>query len=83
MRRTYILLILIAIIMLSMLAACKKTTTTEFTVDRSACNGCGRCQQFGPTDAIEFNNDGKAVIDQTLCQQDGLCVSACPQNAIY
>jgi heterodisulfide reductase subunit A-like polyferredoxin len=83
MSRRLIAIIIIAILLLGFVAACKKTTKVEFTVDRSACNGCGRCQQVCPYDAIELNNDGKAVIDQTLCQQDGLCVRVCPQNAIY
>jgi heterodisulfide reductase subunit A-like polyferredoxin len=83
MRKALLFIIFLLLMAFLVLTACKHTSTTEFTVDRSACNGCGRCLQVCPYDAIELDNNGKAVIDQTLCQQDGLCVRACPQNAIY
>jgi len=75
--------VFILLILLLLLSACKKTTTYEFNIDKSACNGCGRCLQVCPFDAIELDVNGKAVIDQTVCQQDGLCVRVCPQNAVY
>jgi ferredoxin len=83
MSRKKIAIIVLLLILLSLFAACKKTSTIEFTIDRSSCNGCGRCLQVCPVDAIELNEDGKAVIDQTICIQDGLCVRVCPQNAIF
>jgi ferredoxin len=83
MRKVILLLILFFIITLVMVSGCKKPTTVEYNIDRSACNGCGRCVQVCPYNAIEIDNNGKAVIDQTLCKQDGLCVRACPQNAVY
>jgi ferredoxin len=83
MSRKKIALFFLIIALLSLFAACKRTSTIEFTIDRSSCNGCGRCLQVCPYDAIELNEDGKAVIDQTLCQQDGACVRVCPQNAVY
>lgn len=83
MRKMALLLIFIIFVVMVMVSGCKKPTTTEVNIDRSACNGCGRCIQVCPYNAIELDNNGKAVIDQTLCKQDGLCVRACPQNAIY
>ncbi len=80
--RSIVFLVLI-LLLISMLSGCKKPSTVEVHIDRSACNGCGRCLQVCPYDAIELDNNGKAVIDQTLCKQDGLCVRECPQNAIY
>jgi len=83
MSRKKIAILLLLIFILSLFAACSKPSTVEFNIDRSACNGCGRCLQVCPRDAIELDNDGKAIIDQTLCNQDGLCVRVCPQNAVY
>jgi ferredoxin len=82
MRRIALVLLLV-LLMAVLLSSCKKITNPEITIDRSACNGCGRCTLVCPVDAIEIDGNGKAVIDQTLCIQDGLCVRACPQNAIY
>jgi len=83
MRKTafYLLLLLVLILVLS--TGCKKPSKVEFHIDKSSCNGCGRCLQVCPTGAIELDSNGKAVIDQTLCNQDGKCVRVCPQNAIY
>ena len=83
MNRHWLPFIFLLLIALMVLSACKSPSKTEFTIDRTACNGCGRCLQVCPNDAIEFDNNGKAIIDQTLCKQDGLCVRVCPQNAVY
>jgi ferredoxin len=83
MKKWKIVVLLLVLLVVSFLLSCKKPTTVEVHIDRSACNGCGRCLQVCPYDAIELDNNGKAVIDQTLCKQDGLCVRECPQNAIY
>lgn len=65
------------------LAGCKKVTSTEFSIDRQSCMSCGRCLQVCPSDAIDFDMDGKAIIDQTKCTQCGRCVRVCPKDAIY
>ena len=83
MSRKLLPLLIVIILILCFATACKKPSTVEVHIDRSSCNGCGRCLQVCPYDAIELDNNGKAVIDQTLCQQDGLCVKECPQSAIY
>ncbi len=83
MKKHVLIVILLVVLLLGFVFSCKKTTIGEYYVDRSACNGCGKCLQACPYDAIELDNNGKAVIDQTLCKQDGACVRVCPQNAIY
>jgi len=83
MNKRKLVYLVLLLLLLSLLISCKKPSTVEYTIDNSACNGCGRCLQVCPYDAIELDNNGKAVIDQTLCKQDGLCVKACPQNAVY
>jgi len=62
---------------------CKKATQTEYHIDKTSCNSCGKCIDICPSDAIEFTESGKAVIDLTECTQCGKCVTICPQNAIY
>jgi len=32
---------------------------------------------------IDIGEDGKAIIDQTKCNQCGKCVTVCPEDAIY
>jgi len=76
-------IMLFMVLLFALTVSCRKPSSVEVYVDRSACNGCGRCLQVCPYDAIELDGNGKAVIDQTLCKQDGLCVRECPQNAIY
>lgn len=75
--------LLCVVLLIALTLSCRKPSSVEVHIDRSACNGCGRCLQVCPYDAIELDGNGKAVIDQTLCKQDGLCVRECPQNAIY
>ncbi|RLC51437.1 MAG: hypothetical protein DRI23_04995, partial [Candidatus Cloacimonadota bacterium] len=41
------------------------------------------CIQICPADAIEFNSEGKAVIDQTKCTSCGKCITICPKDAIH
>lgn len=65
------------------LISCKKVTDAEYNIDSKSCNSCAKCIQVCPSDAIEWNSTGKAVIDQTKCTQCGKCVTVCPQKAIY
>ena len=58
-------------------------------VDLSKCNGCGKCAEACPTDAIEIVKEregGKkrrwAVRDETLCLGCGVCYSTCKFGAI-
>lgn len=54
-------------------------------VDLDNCNGCQRCADDCPFEAIEMapRSDGKAydleaIVDSDLCVSCGLCVGACP-----
>lgn len=46
------------------------------------CLGCGTCIEACHSDALAFNNDGKAFIDQSKCVQCGYCIATCPHFAI-
>lgn len=51
-------------------------------VNKEICVGCGTCIGACPTQAISFDKDGKAVIDQKKCIHCGTCAGVCPVNAI-
>lgn len=82
MKPIYALMLLLVLVM-AISVACKKATFTEYTIDKSSCNGCGECIRVCPNDAIYYDTNGKAVIDQTKCTQCGKCVLACPNSAVY
>ena len=81
MRKTIIILLIIFLTL--SIFACKKPTDKEYNIDRSSCNSCGDCLEVCPSDAIEYNTDGKAVIDQSKCTSCGDCIKICPQGAIF
>ena len=66
--------------------------TTNFLprIDESTCNGCGKCVNVCPVEAmalVSANNPQrpkmkKAKLDETLCLGCGVCVRACPQKGI-
>lgn len=62
--------------------ACDECPTGRMLVTE-ACRGCiaHRCQAACPVGAISFQGH-KSVIDQTKCRECGLCMRACPYNAI-
>ena len=76
-------LLLILIMILLVYIGCDKVNNPEYNVDKTACNSCGSCISVCPRDAIEFGEDGKAIIDQTKCNQCGKCIVICPEDAIY
>jgi len=60
--------------------------STEITidapeVDRTACDGCGKCQKACEFNAIRIES-GKAAVYDGLCLGCGCCRLACPQGAI-
>jgi ferredoxin len=82
-RRMFIFICVILLTAIFFVIGCKKVTSTEYNVDKQSCMSCGRCLQVCPSDAIDFDIDGKALIDQTKCTQCGRCVRVCPKDAIY
>ena len=62
--------------------ACDECPTGRMYVTE-ACRGCiaHRCQAACPTGAISFEGH-RAVIDHEKCKECGLCMKACPYNAI-
>jgi ferredoxin len=64
-----------------------KDANTTIHVDEERCQGCGLCVDVCPKGAIHIEG-GLAIVDQARCdlciaQPEALCVSACPQQAIY
>jgi ferredoxin len=66
--------------------------TTNFIPELSAesCNGCGKCAEVCPVEAMALVSAGdphkpkrkKARLDESLCLGCGLCVRACPSASI-
>ena len=52
-------------------------------VQESLCRGCHRCAKECGSDAITYDANNKAVIDQTKCKGCGRCIGACNFDAIY
>jgi quinol-cytochrome oxidoreductase complex cytochrome b subunit/coenzyme F420-reducing hydrogenase delta subunit/ferredoxin len=59
-------------------------------VDLDNCNGCGRCKNDCPYNAItiQMRSDGKpfegeAVVDPDLCVSCGICAGACPTSTPF
>ena len=46
-------------------------------VQESLCRGCHRCAKECGSDAIAYNEQNKAVIDQDKCKGCGRCIGAC------
>ena len=66
--------------------------TTNFlpTIDETVCNGCGKCVNVCPVEAmtlVSANNPHrpkmkKAVLQEEICLGCGVCVNSCPQAGI-
>ncbi|MHB1485018.1 MAG: 4Fe-4S binding protein [Saccharofermentanales bacterium] len=50
-------------------------------VESTKCDGCGKCKEVCPVDAIIFE-DGKAYITVD-CIECCACLEPCPANAIF
>ncbi|MHA2187578.1 MAG: thiamine pyrophosphate-dependent enzyme, partial [Candidatus Thorarchaeota archaeon] len=79
--------VLVSIEPCALLTADERHKSGEFPqsyyVDDELCNSCKRCLNRLSCPAMYLNPETeKAVIDQTLCNLCGTCVSVCPQGAI-
>ncbi|UCF07991.1 MAG: CoB--CoM heterodisulfide reductase iron-sulfur subunit A family protein [Thermoplasmata archaeon] len=51
-------------------------------VDRERCSGCRSCERVCPYGAIQFDEEGIAVVVVAACKGCGTCGSICPEKAI-
>jgi ferredoxin len=66
------------------------TTNFILSVDQAACNGCGKCVEACPVEALSLvsANDSKkprrkaARLDEGACLGCGVCVGTCPENGL-
>lgn len=57
-------------------------STVSPKVTRKKCVSCGECIKHCPADAISFDKDKKAVIDETKCIGCGECIVVCAAEAV-
>ena len=53
----------------------------EPTIDKEKCDGCGKCIEICPSEAI-IKKKGKAYVT-IECVECGTCIPECPTGAIY
>jgi len=66
------------------------TTSFILAIDHAACNGCGKCVEACPVEALSLvsANDPKkprkkaSRLDEEACLGCGVCVGACPENGL-
>jgi ferredoxin len=66
------------------------TTNYIVSLDRAACDGCGKCVKACPVDALQLVSAGdsahpgrkRAAADENLCLGCGVCVPACPKAGV-
>ncbi|MEI8215612.1 MAG: aldo/keto reductase [Eubacteriales bacterium] len=51
-------------------------------IDQGDCEGCGKCMERCPNEAIFMNSNGQAAIDHSKCLTCGYCSPVCPVFAI-
>lgn len=63
--------------------ACSSCVQTNYEIT-NLCKGCvaRACASNCPKNAIDFNREGKAVINHDICVSCGICHSSCPYHAI-
>jgi indolepyruvate ferredoxin oxidoreductase alpha subunit len=59
----------------------KTPVKKQYRIDAEACKRCGMCMKPG-CPAITKKEDGKIMINDTMCNGCGLCVTACKFDAI-
>ena len=50
-------------------------------IDQNKCTGCGVCVAVCPYNAINFDDKGKALVNEAMCKGCGTCVSSCRSDA--
>jgi len=60
----------------------RNSETNAIIVDEQKCNGCGRCQQVCPFNAIFMDPATETALICDLCQGEPNCVKYCPTGAI-
>ena len=58
----------------------RNATTVE--LDKSACIGCGRCEEVCPHQVFRVTEKKAAFIDREACMECGACQQNCPVSAI-
>lgn len=59
------------------------TPPHPYRVNSDLCNACKRCLHRLSCPAMYFDSEtNKAVVDETLCNECGICAAVCPQGAI-
>ncbi len=63
--------------------ACSSCVQTNYEIT-NLCKGCvaRTCASNCPKNAIDFNKEGKAVINHDICISCGICHGSCPYHAI-
>ena len=56
--------------------------TTDLTLNRDLCNGCGMCVQVCPHNVFKLQRKRAVIIDKDACMGCGACKLNCPVNAI-
>jgi pyruvate formate lyase activating enzyme len=58
--------------------------TSELKFTESLCNGCGKCVEVCPVDAINISQteDDRILIDEKACTNCGKCIDACFTGAL-
>ena len=54
----------------------------KMIVEQTNCEGCGTCMSMCESEALFFNKDGLAQIDESRCLTCGYCAPVCPSRAI-
>ncbi|MBU7043765.1 MAG: 4Fe-4S binding protein [Theionarchaea archaeon] len=55
----------------------------KVVLDKSRCDGCGRCVKICHKGPKIFDMKKKEIKDMTLCNACMLCVSVCPHHAVH
>ena len=50
-------------------------------IDADKCTGCGTCIVLCPFNALEKDENDKAIVTEVLCKGCGTCASSCPEKA--